>query len=251
MPNNCRLESFDQDSPGPRLLRKVHRVSFHLKEHAALSHTPTSLRVLYIIVKMSEPTAPANHGNGEAQHLEGQLPDAPMPQEAPATNGTADSMDVEMKEEPVEVGTGHHSIPNWTTNQFTHSQTSLQQMYRRRKTQLRLQPQSTLQPTPPRPLPPRLLPSFRRNRRHRKQLYPLPPRPQPHHHPRSPLPRLFHSPLLQPPPRRLHQQRPQCRLAIIALIARRAPARHVRDNRRNSSSSRAKRCRMALPHACT
>ncbi|KAK8218462.1 hypothetical protein HDK77DRAFT_19967 [Phyllosticta capitalensis] len=60
---------------------------------------------------MSEPTAPANHGNGEAQHLEGQLPDAPMPQEAPATNGTADSMDVEMKEEPVESNLAPANVP--------------------------------------------------------------------------------------------------------------------------------------------
>ncbi|KAK7554532.1 hypothetical protein IWX49DRAFT_553697 [Phyllosticta citricarpa] len=57
---------------------------------------------------MTELIAQSDQGNGERPDV--QLPDAPMSQDAPATNGTADTMDVEMKEEPVEVGTADHSI---------------------------------------------------------------------------------------------------------------------------------------------
>ncbi|KAK7542442.1 uncharacterized protein J3D65DRAFT_613812 [Phyllosticta citribraziliensis] len=59
---------------------------------------------------MAESTVPLSHGNGEH---DAQLPDAPMsPQDATATNGTADSsMDIEMKEEPVEANVAPANVP--------------------------------------------------------------------------------------------------------------------------------------------
>ncbi|KAK7564589.1 hypothetical protein IWX47DRAFT_863129 [Phyllosticta citricarpa] len=66
---------------------------------------------------MTELIAQSDQGNGERPDV--QLPDAPMSQDAPATNGTADTMDVEMKEEPVESNLAPANVPpaqNTTTS---------------------------------------------------------------------------------------------------------------------------------------